>query len=144
MTENQGTIVAVVDDEESSDGIVQRVTQLGLEAGARVVLYDIGATAGPFESPLPTQFAADGPDRGVPPLLSAQELDAAGQPILAGRVRALAEAGIDAYGWLPEKGDAERLGSYARTVGATRIIAASGVGPKPDDLRSVGIEIETV
>ncbi len=144
MTTEQGTVIAVVDDEESSDGIVQRVSQLALEAGMRVVLYDVGATAGPLESPLPTQFASDGPDQGVPPLLTAQDLDAAGQPILARRVRALAEAGVDAYGWLPEKDDAERLGEYARAVGATRIIAGQGVGPKPDDLRSAGLEIETV
>lgn len=142
MTQN--TIVVLVDDEDASDATVQRATDLGLESGARVVLYDVGATAGPLESPLPTEFASDGPDRGVPPLLTAQDLDAAGQPILARRVRALAEAGIDAYGWLPEKDDAERLAEYARGVGAGRVIAGRGIGPSADDLRAAGLEVERV
>jgi nucleotide-binding universal stress UspA family protein len=138
------TIVVLVDDEDASDATVQRATDLGLERGARVILYDVGATAGPLESPLPTEFASDGPDKGVPPLLTAQDLDAAGQPILARRVRALSEAGIDAYGWLPEKDDAERLAEYARAVGAERVVAGSGIGPSPDDLRSAGLEVERV
>ncbi len=138
------TIVAIVDDEDESDPIVRRVTALGLEQGTRVVLYDVGATAGPLESPLPTKFASDGPDRGVPPLLNAQELEAAGQPILARRVRALSEAGIDAFGWLPENDDADRLAEYARTIGATRVVAAPGVGPSPDEVRGAGLEVETI
>ncbi len=143
MTQN-ATIVVLVDDEDASDATVQRATDLGLEGGARVVLYDVGATAGPLESPLPTQFASDGPDQGVPPLLTAQDLDAAGQPILARRVRALAEAGIAAYGWLPEKDDAERLAEYARVIGASRVIAGSGIGPSADDLGAAGLEVERV
>ncbi len=143
MTQN-ATIVVLVDDEDASDATVQRATDLGLGGGARVVLYDVGATAGPLESPLPTQFASDGPDRGVPPLLTAQDLDAAGQPILARRVRVLGEAGIDAYGWLPEKDDAERLAEYARVIGASRVIAGSGIGPSADDLGAAGLEVERV
>ena len=143
MTQNT-TIVVLVDDEDASDATVQRATDLGLEGGARGVLYDVGATAGPLESPLPTEFASDGPDKGVPPLLTAQDLDAAGQPILARRVRALAEAGIDAYGWLPEKDDAKRLAEYTRAVGASRVVAGSGIGPSSDDLRGAGLEVERV
>ena len=143
MTHNT-TIVVLVDDEDASDATVQRATELGLDEGARVVLYDVGATAGPLESPLPTAFASDGPDRGVPPLLTAQDLDAAGQPILARRVRALAEAGVDAYGWLPEKDGAEQLSEYARAIGASRVIAGRGIGPSPEDLSAAGLEVERV
>ena len=85
----QPTIVAVVNDEPVADPVVQRATELGFERGARVVLYDVGATASPLESPLPTEFASDGPDRGAPPLLTADDLEAAGQAPLARRVRAL-------------------------------------------------------
>jgi nucleotide-binding universal stress UspA family protein len=143
MTENP-TIVVLVDEEDASDATVQRATDLGLERGARVILYDVSATAGPLESPLPTEFASDGPDKGVPRLLSAQDLDAAGQPILARRVRALTEAGVDAHGWLPEKDDAEQLAEYARTVGATRVVAGRGIGPSPDKLREAGLEVEHI
>ena len=89
MTEQPTTIVAVVNDEPVADSVVQRATELGFERGARVVLYDVGAKASPLESPLPTEFASDGPDRGVPPLLTADDLEAAGQAPLARRVRAL-------------------------------------------------------
>jgi len=145
MTEQPTTtIIAVVDDEEATDPVVQRATELGLERGTRVVLYDVGATATPLESPLPTEFASDGPDRGVPPLLTAQDLDAAGQPILAGRVRALSEAGVDAYGWLPEKDDVEHLTEYARTLGATHVLASTGRAPSVGDLADADLVVEAV
>ena len=61
MTKQPTTIVAVVNDEPVADPVVQRATELGFGRGARVVLYDVGATASPLESPLPTEFASDGP-----------------------------------------------------------------------------------
>ena len=61
--QGQPTIVAVVNDEPVADPVVQRATELGFERHARVVLYDVGAKASPLESPLPTEFASDGPDR---------------------------------------------------------------------------------
>jgi hypothetical protein len=143
MTEQPTTIIAVVDDEPGTDPVVQRAIELGMDGGARVVLYDIAATGGPLASPLPTEFASDGPDRGVPPLLTAQDLEAAGQARLARRVRALAEAGIDAFGWLPEKDDAEHLAEYARAVGATRVLVG-GDKPAPDELRAASLDVEAV
>ncbi len=124
MNTQPTTIVAVVNDEPVADPVVQRATELGFERGARVVLYDVGATASPLESPLPTEFASDGPDRGAPPLLTAADLDAAGQAPLARRVRALAEAGIDAYGWLPETDKPDTLIEYARSIGASDVVTS--------------------
>jgi hypothetical protein len=144
MTEQPTTIVAVVDDGPTTDSIMQRVTELGFEHSARVVLYDVAATGGPLASPLPTEFASDGPDKGVPPLLTAQDLDAAGQADLARRVRALSEAGIDAYGWLPEGDDADQLTEYAAAIGATRVVAANGSKPAPEDVRGSGLDVEIV
>jgi hypothetical protein len=138
------TIVAVLGDERSSDPVVRRATELGREPGTRVVLYDVGATGSPLESPLPTEFASDGPDEGVPPLLTAADLDAAGQAPLATRVRALAEAGIDAYGWLPESDKLDDLAEYARAVGATRVLASPDLDPSPDELGERGFRVETV
>ena len=140
----QTTIVAVVNDEPVADPVVQRATELGFERGARVVLYDVGAKASPLESPLPTEFASDGPDRGVPPLLTADDLEAAGQAPLARRVRALAEAGIDAYGWLPETAEPDDLVAYARTVGASNVVASPELDPAPDELAKAGLAVETV
>ena len=146
MTEQKqpATILAVVNDEATADTVVRRATELGFERGARVVLYDVGARASPLESPLPTEFASDGPDRGAPRMLSADDLEAAGQAPLARRVRALVEAGIEAYGWLPDNDKPEDLTEYARAIGASSVIANPDVDPDPDDLAKAGLTVETV
>ena len=144
MNTQPTTIVAVVNDEPVADPVVQRATELGFERGARVVLYDVGATASPLESPLPTEFASDGPDRGAPPLLTAADLDAAGQAPLARRVRALAEAGIDAYGWLPETDKPDTLIEYARSIGASDVVTSPQLEPAPDELAKSGLAVEAV
>ena len=146
MTEQKqpATIVAVVNDEETADPVVQRASELGFERGARVVLYDVGARASPLESPLPTEFASDGPDRGAPRMLSAGDLEAAGQAPLARRVRALVEAGIEAYGWLPDSDKPEDLTDYARSIGASSVIATPDLDPDPADLAKAGLAVEAV
>ena len=140
----QTTIVAVVNDEPVADPVVQRATELGFERGARVVLYDVGATASALESPLPTEFASDGPDQGAPPLLSADDLEAAGQAPLARRVRALSEAGIDAYGLLPETDDPDTLIEYARSIGASDVVTSPELDPAPDALSEAGLAVVSV
>ena len=144
MTDQPTTIIAVVNDEPTADPVVQRATELGLESAARIVLYDVGAQGNPLESPLPTEFASDGPDRGVPPLLTADDLEAAGQAPLARRVRALSEAGIDAYGWLPDSGDIDDLAAYAQALGGARVLATTGIEPTAADLAGAGLTVETV
>jgi nucleotide-binding universal stress UspA family protein len=146
MTNDAGptTIVAIVNGEAAADPVVQRATELAFERGARVVLYDVGARTSPLESPLPTEFASDGPDRGAPPLLTADDLEAAGQAPLARRVRALAEAGIEAYGWLPETAKPQDLRDYARAIGASEVIATSALDPDPDELVDAGLNVEAV
>jgi len=69
-------------------------------------LFDLDADLGPFESPLPTGWSGDGQEDQFGSRLDAADLEAAGQPRLAERVRALEDAGIDARGWLPPKADA--------------------------------------
>ena len=142
--ELQPTIVAVVNDEPVADPVVQRATELGFERGARVVLYDVGAKASPLELPLPTEFASDGPDRGVPPLLTADDLEAAGQAPLARRVRALSEAGIDAYGWLPETDKPDSLIEYAQRIGASDVVTSAELEPAPEALSKAGLAVVSV
>jgi hypothetical protein len=144
MTDQPTTIVAVVSDDSTADPVVQRATELGVAPGTRVVLYDVGASGNALESPLPTEFASDGPDRGVRPLLTADDLEAAGQAPLARRVRALADAGIDAYGWLPDSDDVEDFATYARAIGTSHVLATPDLDPSPEDLAAAGFEVETV
>lgn len=149
MTEQHGeqgaaTIVAVVNDEDVADPVVQRATELGFERGARVVLYDVGARVSPLEAPLPTEFSSDGPDRTEPRLLTAADLEAAGQAPLARRVRALVEAGIEAYGWLPETDKAEDLTDYAHSIGASGVVASPDLDPDPEELAKAGLTVESI
>jgi hypothetical protein len=144
MNSQPTTIVAVVNDEPVADPVVQRATELGFERHARVVLYDVGAKASPLESPLPTEFASDGPDRGTPPLLTADDLEAAGQAALARRVRALSEAGIDAYGWLPDTDKPESLIEYARSIGASDVVTSADLNPAPDELAKAGLAVVSI
>jgi hypothetical protein len=140
MPDHQTTIIAVVTgDQHDTDPVLRRAADLGREQGARVVLYDIGATGSFLESPTPTEFAAEGPDRGVPTMLDPDDLEAAGQAPLASRVRALREEGVDAYGWLPENDDADDLAEYARSHDASVILASDAVDPTPEDLAEAGL-----
>jgi nucleotide-binding universal stress UspA family protein len=139
MSDPRPTIIAVLPKDDHAGPVLDRAAELGREEGARVILYDVSATGNVLESPLPTEFASDGPDRGVPPLLTAQDLEAAGQGPLAESVRSLVAAGIDAYGWLPERSKAEDLVDYSNAVGATRVLVGAGTDPDPDEIRRAGL-----
>jgi hypothetical protein len=130
--------IAIVTDDDRSDPSIARATELGLERGARVVLYDVSATGSIFENPLPTEWSSEDQDRALPPMLTADQLETAGQGSLARRVRALVEAGLEAYGWLPDRGDAASLAEYADAQDASVIIALDGVDPSAADLEKAG------
>ena len=85
-----------------------------------------------------------GLDRGAPPLLTADDLEAAGQAPLARRVRALSDAGIDAYGWLPETDKPDSLIEYARRIGATDVVTSVELDPAPDELAKAGLVVVSV
>jgi hypothetical protein len=144
MSDRHPTVVAVLPKAEDRRSVLDRAAEVGRDEGARVVLYDLSATGGPLESPLPTEFASDGPDRGVPPLLTVDDLEAAGQGALAAAVRSLGASGVEAYGWLPERSSAEDLATYARAVGATTVLAPPGGDIDPDDLPAAGFTVERV
>lgn len=135
-------VIAVVTDDERTDAAIQRATDYAREQGAWVLLYDVGAAGSIFESPLPTQWSSEDLDRSIPPGLNPQQLEAAGQARLAGRVRALIEGGVDAYGFLPENDKAETLATYADANAAALVVVVDGVAPSADDLRSAGVTVE--
>lgn len=146
MPETAPLVIAVVTDDDRAAPAIARATRLGLERQARVVLYDVSATGSIFENPLPTEWSSQDLDREIPPMLTPDQLDTAGQAELGRRVRALTEAGIEAYGWLPDRGDAASLAEYADAQGATMIIALDGIGPTADDIGQAGpvpVEVAT-
>jgi hypothetical protein len=118
------TIIAVTRREDGPEPVLERVAERATETGATVILYDIDASPSPLESPMPTNWSGDGEEEQFGQRLNTNDLEAAGQAQLADKVRALRAAGVDAYGWLPAKGDASTLVEYARAQAADLVLVS--------------------
>jgi hypothetical protein len=155
MAEPRPTIVAVTSGESRHIPVMTRAADAARERDARVILWDLDADLSPFESPLPTEWSGDGEEDQFGSRLSASDLQAAGQPRLAERVRALEDAGIEASGWLPPKADGESLAEYAAQQHAELVLLSTddtdlisslrekAVEDQPDDV-SGGVNVEAV
>jgi hypothetical protein len=126
MATPRPTIVAVTSDDPRHVPVLGRAAAAARERGARVILFDLDADLGPFESALPTAWSGDGEEDQFGSSLNAADLEAAGQARLAERVRSLEDAGIDARGWLPPNADAGALADYAARQGAELVILSTG------------------
>lgn len=117
MTEVR-TIIAVVGEDDRHRAVERAAVERARSERATLILYDRDAAASLLESPLPTEWSAEGTDEAVGDRLGPEELDAAGRAALGERVRRARHAGIDAWGWLPEdKGREALLGYAARQPG---------------------------
>ena len=83
------------------------------DAGSAVILWDRDAAVSPLESPLPTDWSGDGEQEQFGDRLGPNDLIAAGREALARQVGQLRQDGIDAWGWLPSRTEAEDLARYA-------------------------------
>jgi hypothetical protein len=107
------TIVAVLGEDARYDAIRKAAQRRALDEHATLILYDLDAGRDPLESPLPTEWSAEGTEEAVADRLGPDELEAAGRHAIAEDVRAARSAGIDAWGWLPEHDDKATLRAYA-------------------------------
>jgi hypothetical protein len=133
------TIVAVTGEDDRYRTIVEEASRRALDEHATLILYDLDAGSTMLESPLPTEWSADGTEP-VTDRLGPEELEAAGRAPVAQQVRAAREQGIDAWGWLPDKDDRETLIEYAATQPGPLVMVPDD---EPDLAGGVGIE-ETV
>lgn len=131
------TIVAVTGHEKPRQRLLERAESLGRDTQATVILFDRDADLGPLMSPLPTAWSAEGEEEEFGNRLSPVDLETAGQAALADQVRALRAAGIDAFGWLPPKADAELLAEYASSQGAATILVSAEDEDFVDGLKSM-------
>ena len=127
------TIVAVTGEDDRFDAIRSRATALAAGTGSTVILYDVDA-AGMFASPVPTAWSGEGEkelmdDEASGDRLDADALDTAGRGAVARQVRAMRSMGVDAWGWLPTKGDATDLAAYATRLGATLVLVPGDLAP---------------
>ena len=107
------TIIAVTGEDDRYASVRRRAIERAKEEHATLILYDLDAAESPLESPLPTEWSAEGTEDEVSDRLGPDELEAAGRAVIADQVRGARSEGIDAWGWLPEKADREALLAYA-------------------------------
>lgn len=119
------TIVAVTSQQDRHRSVVERATAIAGQTGATVILYHLGADLGIFESPLPTEWSGQGEREQFGDRLDASDLEAAGQGWLADQVRVVRAAGVEAWGWLPSKADADSLSTYAADQGADLLLVST-------------------
>jgi nucleotide-binding universal stress UspA family protein len=136
MTTRPSTIIAVTSKETRHVAVLNRAAALGKEAGATVILFDLDADLGPFESPLPTDWSGEGEQQQFGSRLDPNDLEAAGQAALADRVRMVRSAGVDAFGWLPPKADASSLVEYAAEQAADLVLVSTEDAELIQGLRS--------
>ena len=125
MATPRRTIVAVTSDDPRHIPVMTRAAAAARERDAAVILFDLGADLGPFESPLPTAWSGEGEEDQFGSRLNANDLEAAGQPRLAERVRTLQSSGVAASGWLPPTADAGALADYAAKQGAELVVLST-------------------
>ena len=133
-TRSPTTIIAVTSDDGRHQAVLDRAAALASKGGATVILFDLDADLGPFESPLPTTWSGDGETEQFGQRLDPNDLDAAGQSALADKVRAVRAAGVEAFGWLPPKADASSLAEYAADQSADLVLVSSEDGDLIDAL----------
>ena len=119
------TIIAVTTEDDSHRSVIDRAAGLASESKATLILYDLDADMGPLESPLPIAWSGDGEEEQFGDRLAPNDLEAAGRSALADQVRVVRAAGVEAFGWLPEKADADSLVQYARDQAADLVLVST-------------------
>ncbi|HEY2888086.1 MAG TPA: hypothetical protein VGJ17_05690 [Candidatus Limnocylindrales bacterium] len=135
------TIVAVIGEDTRYDALRQRAEDRALADHATLILYDLDAGRDPLESPLPTDWSAEGTEEAVADRLGPDELEAAGRHAVADQVRAARERGLDAWGWLPAHADKDTLSAYADDLTDPLILVPDD---EPDLHDAVDVEAEVV
>ena len=139
------TIVAVTSEDDAHRDVRQAALERALRDGATLILYDVTAGENPLESPLPTEWSAEGTEDDVGDRLAPDELEAAGRASIARQVQDARDQGIDAWGWLPESSDRTTLLEYAVKLGSSVVLVPPGDlaidEPAPVPITVVGQEV---
>lgn len=107
------TIIATTTEDDRQPAVREAGVERALAEHATLILYDLDAATSPLESPVPTEWSAEGTSETVGDRLGPEELEAAGRTAIAEQVRRARAAGVDAWGWLPGDDDRGTLVDYA-------------------------------
>jgi hypothetical protein len=136
-TPRPATIIAVTSEDDRHAKVRQRAATLARTAGSIVILWDRDADVSPLESSLPTEWSGDGEQEQFGDRLAPNDLEAAGRAPLARQVGELRDAGVDAWGWLPDTADASHLADYAADQGADLVLVSASDDDLIADLRDM-------
>jgi hypothetical protein len=120
------TVIAVTGEDDRFEPVRQAAVDRARSEHATLILYDLDASESPLESPLPTEWSAEGTEDEVGDRLGPEELDAAGRAAIAEQVREARAEGADAWGWLPNGGDREQLLAYASRQPGAHLMVPEG------------------
>jgi nucleotide-binding universal stress UspA family protein len=115
------TIIAYIGDGPRYWPLIERAIDLAASRKAGLILYDVDG-ASPFSSPRPNEWSSEGLAEQFQDRLSPQQLEKAGREELRDRVIHARDRGIETWGWLPKKRDAQTLGEYAAQQGASLVV----------------------
>jgi hypothetical protein len=120
------TIVAVTTEDDAHRDVRHVAMERARREEATLILYDLTAGENPLESPLPTQWSAEGTEDDVGDRLAPDELEAAGRATIARQVQDARNQGIDAWGWLPASDDRTTLLKYAVALPSAVVLVPPG------------------
>lgn len=136
-TPRPAAIVAVTSHDDRHAAVVKRASAVARNAGSTVILWDRDAAVSPLESPMPTDWSGDGEQQQFGNRLGPNDLVAAGREPLARQVDQLRQDGVDAWGWLPSRTQAEDLARYAADQHADLVLVSADDADLIADLRDL-------
>jgi hypothetical protein len=125
MTEIR-TVIAVTGEDDRFAPVRSAAVDRARSEHATLILYDLDASESPLESPLPTDWSAEGTEDEVGDRLGPEELEAAGRAAIAAQVREARATGVDAWGWLPNESDRDELIAYAARQPGAHVMVPKG------------------
>lgn len=120
------TIIALTTEDDRYATTRREAMERAKDAHATLILYDLDAGRSPLESPLPTEWDAEGQEEAVGDRLGPEELDASGRGTIADQVRRARADGLDAWGWLPSGDDRDTLVTYALRQPEPQLLVPEG------------------
>jgi hypothetical protein len=128
------TVIAVTGEDDRFGPVREAALHRALSEHATLILYDLDASESPLESPLPTEWSAEGTEDEVGDRLGPDELEAAGRAAIAEQVREARARGVDAWGWLPNAADRDELVAYASRQPGAHVMVPDGDDGSLEDL----------
>lgn len=139
MTDKLTCIIACTAPAGADSAVNDVAIAQALGSGARVIFYDISHD-GQMTDSRPNEWAGEGQAELYDRPLTPVAIETLGFHDLALQVQRARDAGVDAFGWLPNDPGGKGLAAYARREQAQLVLLAAGTeltAKYVDDLRGI-------